>query len=113
MSLRRDVSRALVSHARMVLPENREFWAAGMINELAHIDDDGAALRWAMGGVMTAYLERASAVFGSAPVRGLLLLPLLFEVTQAVFAQTMTLAWRLGATGLLGVMGEQTPGDDY
>jgi hypothetical protein len=30
-----------------------------------------------------------------------------------VFAQTMTLAWRLGATGVLGVMGAQTPGDDY
>jgi hypothetical protein len=97
----------------MVLPESRTFWAAGMTNELAHIDDDRAALRWAMGGVMTAYLERASAVFGSAPVRWLLLLPLLFEVMQAVFAQTMALAWRMGATGVLGVMGEQTPGDDY
>jgi ABC-type cobalamin transport system permease subunit len=38
---------------------------------------------------------------------------LLFEVMQVVFAQTMTLAWRLGATGVLSVMGAQTPGDDY
>ena len=113
MSLVREVSRVLVSHARMVMPESRAFWAAGMVNELDHIEDDGASLRWAMGGVMTAYLERASEVFGSAPVRGLLMLPLLFEVMQAVFAQTMTLAWRLGATGVLGVMGAQTPGDDY
>jgi hypothetical protein len=97
----------------MVMPRSRGFWAAGLANELDHIEDDGAALRWAMGGVVTAYLERASAVFGSAPVRGLLLLPLLFEGMQAVFAQTMTLAWRLGATGVLGVMGAQTPGDDY
>ena len=62
---------------------------------------------------MAAYLEMASAVFGSTAVRGLLILPLLFEVMQAVFAQTMTLAWRMGATGVLGVMGSQTPGDDY
>ena len=113
MSFAREISRALASHARMMLPESREFWAAGMANELAHIDDDGAALRWAMGGVMTAYLERASAVFGSAAVRGLLILPLLFETMQSVFAQTMTVAWRVGATGVLGVMGAQTPGDDY
>ncbi len=113
MSFAREVARALVSHARMVMPESRAFWAEGMMNELAHIDDDGAALRWAWGGVMTAYLEGVSAVFGSAPVRGLLILPLLFEVMQSVFAQTMTLAWRMGATGVLGVMGAQTPGDDY
>jgi hypothetical protein len=113
MSVVRELSRALVSHARMVMPESRAFWTAGMANEMAHIGDDGAAFRWAIGGVMTAYLERVSAVFGSAPMRGLLMLPLLFEVMQAVFAQTMTLAWRMGATGVLGVMGSQTPGDDY
>jgi hypothetical protein len=113
MSRARKISWMLVSHARMVMPESRAFWAAGMGNELNHIEDDGTALRWAMGGVMTAYLELASAVFGSAPMRGLLILPLLFEVMQAVFAQTMSLAWRLGATGVLGVMGAQTPGDDY
>jgi hypothetical protein len=113
MSLVRKISRALVNYARMVMPESRAFWAEGMANELNHIEDDGAALRWAIGSVMTAYLEKASAVFGSAPVRALLILPLLFEVMQAVFAQTMTLAWRLDAKGLLGVMGAQTPGDDY
>jgi hypothetical protein len=113
MSFAREVARALVSHARRVMPENRAFWSEGMMNELAHIDNDGAALRWAWGGVVTAYLERVSAVFGSAPVRGILILPLLFETMQAVFAQTMTVAWRMGATDVLGVMGEQTPGDDY
>jgi len=113
MSFVREVSRALVSHGRAVMPESRRFWAAGMANELDRIEEDGAALRWALGGVMTAYLERVSEFFGSAPVRGLLLLPLLFEVMQSVFAQTMTLAWRLGATPMLGVMGEQTPGGDY
>jgi hypothetical protein len=97
----------------MMMPERRSFWATGMVNELHHIEDDGAALRWAVGGVMTAYLELASDVFGSVPVRGLLMLPLLFEVMQALFAQTMTLAWRLGATGVLDVMGAQTPGGDY
>jgi hypothetical protein len=97
----------------MMMPESRAFWAAGMVNELDHIEDDGAALRWALGGVMMAYLELASAVFGSAPIRGLLMLPLLFEVMQALFAQTMTLAWRLRATPVLGVMGAQTPGGDY
>jgi hypothetical protein len=113
MSRTREISRTLVSHARMVMPESRAFWAAGMENELDHIEEDGAALRWAAGGVMTAYFELASEFFGSTPVRGLLILPLLFEVIQAVFAQTMTVAWRVGATGMLGVMGAQTPGDDY
>jgi hypothetical protein len=113
VSLARRISRAIISHVRVVLPESRSFWAEGMQNELAHIEDDGEAFRWAMGGVMTAYLERASGIFGSAPVRWLLVLPLLFEAMQAVFAQTMTLAWRLGVTGVLEVMGSQTPGDDY
>jgi len=113
MSVAREVSRALVSHAQMVMPESLAFWSAGMANEVDHIEDDGAALRWAAGGVMMSYLERASAVFGSGPVRGLLILPLLFEVMQAVFAQTMTIAWRLDAKSVLKAMGAQTPGDDY
>lgn len=113
MSVVRKISQALVGHAGMVLPGSRAFWAAGMKNELGHIEDDCAALRWAIGGVVAAYLERASALFGSAPVRGLLLVPLLFEVVQEVFAQTMTLAWRLDAKGVLRMLGAQTPGDDY
>lgn len=109
----RQLAKALGRHARFIMPADRAFWAEALRNELAHIDDDGAALRWAFGGVMTSYLERATSLFASTPTRALLVLPTLFVATQDAFAQLMTLAWRLHATGYLEFAGAITPGDDY
>ena len=45
-------------HAANVLPESRSDWAQAMNNELEHVEDDFAALRWATGCILASYIER-------------------------------------------------------
>jgi hypothetical protein len=113
MNRNRRVALGLAQHALRVMPQSRRFWAAGMANEVEHIEESGAALRWALGAVFAAYLELATSIFGATPVRILLVLPLLFAASQAIFAQCLTLAWRMHATAVCNFIGQFTPGDDY
>jgi hypothetical protein len=48
----------LVQHASWVLPGARSPWAAAMRRELEYIQDDPAALRWALGCVVASYRTR-------------------------------------------------------
>ena len=57
-SLMLRIAVRLVRHAAKVLPPNREHWADAMAAELAHIPDDPAALKWALGCVLASYSER-------------------------------------------------------
>lgn len=59
MSRRRRLAQALARHALAVTPPERRAWAQGMAAELAHIDDDGAALSFASGAVWTGYRQGA------------------------------------------------------
>lgn len=113
MTTIRSVARWLSAHAAAVMPARRRFWAEGMLHEPEHIENEGAALRWAMGAVFTAYLERATQICGALPVRVLLAFPMLFVATQAAFAQCMTLAWRCHWMRYLDAAGSLTPGDDF
>ena len=61
MSTLRRWSIRLAMHAGEVLPAARSEWARAMQNEVAHIDSDGAALRWALGCVFAGYAERIKA----------------------------------------------------
>ena len=56
-SLRR-LANVLVSHAGRVMPPARRGWADAMAGEVSHVDDDGRALRWALGCVLAAHGER-------------------------------------------------------
>jgi hypothetical protein len=58
----------LLRHAAKVLPPNREHWAAAMSAELAHIPDDGAIFKWALGCVVASYSERIHAMTKTRPV---------------------------------------------
>jgi hypothetical protein len=57
-SLLHRVANRLVRHAAKVLPPKREHWADAMAAELAHIPDDAASLKWALGCVIASYSER-------------------------------------------------------
>ena len=113
MKMKRRFARALAQHAVSVMPESRRFWAAGMANEMEHIEETGAALKWALGAVFASYLELATSVFGSVPVRVLLALAMLFEVFDAILAQSMIVAWRTNSEWFSTTLGSFTPGDDF
>lgn len=113
MNLRRRLAIALSRHARMMMPEGRSFWAAGMENEIPNIEDHSAALRWAAGALYTACLECASAFCGATAFRAILVLPLLFQAFQTIFAASLTLAWRVQSAGYLAQLGSFAAGGDY
>ncbi len=55
----RRLPRILCTVATHLLPASRRSWADGMIAELAYVDDDRAALRFACGCLLAAVRERA------------------------------------------------------
>jgi pimeloyl-ACP methyl ester carboxylesterase len=54
----RRVAQKVVGHASWVLPGARSSWADAMRRELDYIEDDRAALHWAIGCVMASYAAR-------------------------------------------------------
>jgi hypothetical protein len=58
----RRIARTVAGHASRVLPGARSGWAEAMRRELDYIEDDRAALRWAIGCVMAGYAERLAAL---------------------------------------------------
>jgi len=70
----RRIALKVVGHASWVLPGARSGWADAMQHELDYIEDDRAALRWAIGCVTASYSARLAALprlrwrVSSAPV---------------------------------------------
>ena len=70
----RRIALKIVGHASWVLPGARSGWADAMQRELDYIEDDRAALRWAIGCVTASYSSRLAALprlrwrVASAPV---------------------------------------------
>jgi hypothetical protein len=62
----------LAQHASRVLPGARSPWAEAMRRELDYIEDDRAALRWALGCVLASYKARLA---GPLPRSSSLFLP--------------------------------------
>jgi hypothetical protein len=58
----RRIARKVARHASWVLPGARSGWAEAMRRELDYIEDDRAALRWAIGCVMASYAQRLAAL---------------------------------------------------
>ena len=56
---RRSLARGFARHALAVMPPGRRPWALGMLAELEHIEDDGAALAFGLGAVWAGYAECA------------------------------------------------------
>jgi hypothetical protein len=58
----RRVAQTVVGHASWVLPGVRSNWADAMRRELDYIEDDRAALRWAIGCLTASYMTRLAAL---------------------------------------------------
>lgn len=115
LSFLRRIAVALTAHAANVLPSTQYFRAAGMRNELEHIEGDVEALRWAVGCVLASYVERSGVrnVLHTWYARGLLMLLITSEVWSMLFATILTAAYRLHYAGIAAFLGGFTPGDDY
>lgn len=58
----RRIAMKLVRHASRVLPGAQSDWAEAMRREIEYIEDDAAALRWAIGCVTASYATRLAAL---------------------------------------------------
>ena len=58
----RRIATRLVRHASWVLPGAESDWAEAMRREIDYIEDDTAALRWAVGCVTASYATRLTAI---------------------------------------------------
>ena len=56
---RRSLTNRIFRHALAVMPPHRSAWAEAMAAESAHIDNDGEALRFAVGAVLAGYRQQA------------------------------------------------------
>jgi hypothetical protein len=71
MNIRRSVVRDfavwLAAHAEKALPRSRADWASAMRNEVQHISNNHAALKWALGCVFASYRERLRTMIARNP----------------------------------------------
>jgi hypothetical protein len=58
----RRVAQKIVGHASWVLPRGQSSWGDAMWRELDYIEDDRAALRWAIGCITASYVTRLAAL---------------------------------------------------
>ena len=113
MTIKRRAAKKLASHLRRILPEHRAAWGLGLENELHHIEHDGQALRWVLGALFAACLERGTALSSATISRIFLCVPILFQAMGAAFAPSLLLAWRGNHLQAAALLGSQTPGDDF
>ena len=87
MSKRRQIAVRLAEHASHILPRARSPWAEAMRRELDYIEDDRAALHWAIGAVSTSYAAQFVVVLrfcGRVLSRPLLAAGMLLSVALAL-----------------------------
>ena len=62
LSIQRRLALGFARHAARMMPPARSSWAEAMQPEVQLIDDDRAALRWAVGSVLASDVERVRAM---------------------------------------------------
>ena len=110
----RRMASALVRGAAHVVPSSHGRWATAMLHEVAHIDSDSKALRWAVGCVYASCLERVRSVYllDSRTVRVTATLLASFRVLDVGMPTLLTLALHTRSAAAASI-GRLTPGDDY
>lgn len=101
--------------AAYATPPELQRWAEAMRQETAHVPDDRAALRWAMGCLRAATVERLRRVY-LLDVPGVAIAGSLvgaFRAFDVMLPTALTLAYRLRSIGIAERMGRVTPGDNY
>jgi len=111
--LKRRMASALMHHAAHIMPPARAGWSAAMENELQDIEDDGVALRWALGCAVAGYRERANTIQQGWYFRSGLALLIAFLALREFFAPLLIFAYRMNYLGLAHFLGLRTAGDDY
>lgn len=107
--LPRRLARALARWADSLLPPHHASWGEAMRREVEHIEDDRAALSWAMGALWAA----GGTLLGSRwAARGLALLAFL-QALNMLFAPILIIAWHMRWLGVEEFLGGQLPGDHY
>jgi hypothetical protein len=106
---RRRLANRLVSGASTVLPRSEIEWGRGMSAEVHSIEDDGDALRWALGCLRTASLLRIGSFLTQHTVpRVLLAVYLLTWCVMPAWLTAMILAYRRGDSAELTELASRT-----
>jgi hypothetical protein len=115
LSILRRLALGFARHAALIMPPARSSWAEAMQREVQLIEDDRAALRWAVGSALASYVERVRAMdlLQTRWAGGVLAIMALWRALTMFFAPGLTIAYRMHELGVAEVLGSRTPGDDY
>jgi hypothetical protein len=112
---RRRLAQQLLRHSAALLPSQRSAWAAAMRAEVQHIDDDGAALVWALGSMRAGIAERLRALrmhrMPSLHALGVLWIVML--IGSSAFNVSIAVATRLRLQGVASALGRLLEGFRY
>ncbi len=112
-SLRRQWALRLARGASRLLPRAQASWGEAMCSEVRHIEDDRAALRWALGALAAAGAERAAALLDTRTATWGLALLTLCQALGTLLAPVLIIAWRLRWPRFENLLAGQLPGDHY
>jgi hypothetical protein len=110
----RRMAYAIVRAAAHVVPSSQRHWATAMLHETAHTETGSEALRWAVGCLYAACIERTRSLYllDSTAVRVAAALLASFRVLDVGMPTLLTLAYRVRSATVSSI-GRLTPGDDY
>lgn len=115
MSPLRRTAAALARLAVRIMPDERADWGRAMRAEIAHIEGDGAALRWALGCIWTGFRTRSAIasrpflLLIRAGLAGVLALVALLELSVTL----MVFGYKTGNLALAEAHQGAVAGDDY
>lgn len=113
--LMRRIALALMRHAAHIMPAARADWSAAMEGELQDIENDGVALRWALGCVIAGYREWVNdmVMLRTWYARSALACLIVLLALREFFAPLLIFAYRMQYLGLAHFLGLRTAGDNY
>jgi len=111
----RDVADAALRFAMRVMPPAQRRWVLAARYELRAIEDHGAALRWALGGLRAACMARwrSLRLLDQRSVRWSGAAVLLCCAAMVMLPALLTLGFRLQQGSFLELLARMTPGDDW
>jgi len=112
---RRRVALWLLAHATRTLPAARQSWADAMRAEIAHVQSDGEAVRWALGCAWASHVERlrAQPVLDWLAIRIVVVVLLAQCVLNDLYARAVLLAYEMGHLEIAAYLGRLSPNGDY
>jgi hypothetical protein len=109
------LAQQLLRHSAALLPPDRTSWAAAMRAEVQHIDDEGAALGWALGSVCAGFAERLRALrmHKMPSLHALAVLWIVMLIASSAFNVSIAVATRLRLQGVASALGRLLEGFRY